>query len=231
LANRIGCLPSTQVVIAALNEEEGIGATIAELKDTLFDARILVVDGRSVDRSVEIAKNMGADIAFQDGQGKGDAIAKAVECLDPDVEYVVFTDADYTYPSGYVPEMIRFLEEHAEVGMVCGNRFNHHLETRALANLFYLGNRILAHTANMLNGVSLRDPLTGLRVVRGDILRGWRVRSKGFDVEVEMNHHVERRGFTIVELDIYYRARLGQKKLKARHGATIFKRILLETTY
>ena len=83
----------------------------------------------------------------------------------------------------------------------------------------------------MLNGVHLDDPLTGLRVVRAPILRGWAVRSKGFDVEVELNHLVERCGFGIVEVPIQYRQRLGKKKLKARHGATILKRIMLETTY
>jgi hypothetical protein len=62
-------------------------------------------------------------------------------------------------------------------------------------------------------------------------MRGWTVKSKGFDVEVELNHQVERRGFTIVEIPIKYRPRLGEKKLKMKHGVTILKRIMLETTY
>ena len=77
----------------------------------------------------------------------------------------------------------------------------------------------------------LRDPLTGLRVVRAKIVRDWRVRSKGFDVEVELNHQVERKGYTIAEIPIRYRKRLGEKKLGLRHGIVILKRILLETTY
>jgi hypothetical protein len=81
---------------------------------------------------------------------------------------------------------------------------------------------------NMLNGVPLEDPLTGLRVIRTEVLRGWLVKSKGFDIEVELNHLVERRGFKIREIPICYRARLGEKKLKIRHGVTILKRIFLE---
>jgi dolichol-phosphate mannosyltransferase len=77
----------------------------------------------------------------------------------------------------------------------------------------------------------LRDPLTGLRVVRADLLRGWKVKSKGFDIEVELNHHIERSGYRIAEVDIAYRERLGEKKLKVRHGGAIFKRIVLEATY
>jgi glycosyltransferase involved in cell wall biosynthesis len=224
-------IPSTQVIIAALNEEEGIGLTITEMMDTLSSPHVLVVDGKSVDRTVEVAKNTGADIAFQKGSGKGDALAKAIELLDSTVDYVVITDADFTYPAEYVPEMIRLLEKNPNVGMVCGNRFNGHVDPNALHNVFYFGNRLIAFTHNFLNGIPLKDPLTGLRVVRSEILRNWKVKSKGFDIEVELNHHVERLGFSILEVPISYRERLGQKKLKVRHAAEIFKRIMLETTY
>ena len=224
-------IPSTQVIIAALNEEEGIGPTIAELMETLGHPRVLVVDGGSTDRTVDVAKNLGADIAFQDGLGKGDAIAKALASCELTTKYVVITDADYTYPAEYLPEMIHILENNPEVGMVCGNRFNHHLEVKSLPEVFYFGNQLIAFTHNMLNGVPLRDPLTGLRVIRSSILRNWCVRSKGFDIEVELNHHVERRGFGIQEVDIVYRERLGEKKLKLKHSIEILKRIVLETTY
>ena len=221
-------IPLTQVIIAALNEEEGIGLTVAELMDTLEGLRVLVVDGRSVDRTVEVAKNLGAKVLLQDGLGKGDAIAKAVANIDPNVDYVVLTDADYTYPAVYVPQMIRILEKSPEVGMVCGNRFSGYEEKTASSSIFYVGNRFIAFAHNLLNGVSLADPLTGLRVVRAGILRNWAVQSKGFDVEVELNHHVERAGFGIVEVPINYRERLGQKKLGVKNGAEIFKRIMLE---
>jgi len=221
---------STQVIIAALNEEEGIGLTIADLYSHLNNPHILVVDGKSIDRTVEIAKNMGAEIVFQEGHGKGDALAKGLKYLDS-VDYVVITDADFTYPAQYVHEMIRILEENPGVGMVCGNRFAEKRDPKAFHNIFYFGNRLIALTANALNGVQLNDPLTGLRVVRGEILKDWTVKSKGFDVEVELNHHVERRGFGIAEVPISYRRRMGEKKLKVRHGATILKRIILETTY
>ena len=224
-------IPSTQVIIAALNEEEGIGLTIAEMIDVLGDPRVLVVDGKSTDRTVDVAKNMGAQIAIQDGSGKGDALAKALEHLDLTVDFIVITDADYTYPAEYVPKMIRILEENPDVGMVCGNRFNGYVDPNALHNVFYLGNRLIAFAHNFLNRIPLKDPLTGLRVVRSEILRNWKIKSKGFDIEVELNHHIERQGFEILEVPIHYRERLGEKKLKIRHAAEIFKRIVLETTY
>ncbi len=223
-------IPSTQVIIAALNEEEGVGPTIADFMDNLGSPRVLVVDGRSTDRTVEVAKNMGASIVFQDGLGKGNAMAKAVENSDLAVDYFVITDADYTYPAAYVPGMIRILEENPDVGMVCGNRFSGYLDLKGLNGIFYLGNRLIAFTHNFFNGVQLADPLTGLRVVRAEIFRNWKVKSKGFDVEVELNHHVERAGFGIVEVPIQYRERLGEKKLGIKHGAEILKRIMQETT-
>jgi len=222
---------SVLVIVATLNEEEGIGPTLAELRDALEDPRFLVVDGNSMDRTVEIAKEMGSDILFQEGSGKGQAIAQAIRHVDSDVKYVVFIDADYTYPAEYLSEMMRVLEKDPHVGMVCGNRFNAHLDLGKMHSVLYTGNRMLAFVHNILNGVQMRDPLTGLRVVRWEILRGWKPKSKGFDLEVELNHHVERKGYGIVEIPIHYRSRLGEKKLKIKHGFTILKRILLEGAY
>ncbi len=88
---------------------------------------------------------------------------------------------------------------------------------------------MLAFAHNLLNGVDLEDPLTGLRVVRADILRNWIIKSKGFDIEVELNHQVDKQGFKILEIPIEYRKRLGEKKLKMKHGATILKRIIYES--
>jgi dolichol-phosphate mannosyltransferase len=217
------------VLIAALNEEEGIGPTLSELKKTLDKPVLLVVDGNSTDKTVDIARVMGADVLVQRGKGKGNAIGQAIMYINDGAEYVIFIDADYTYPAGYLPDMIKVLKENPRVGMVCGNRFRDDLDLGSLHSLLYFGNRLLAFTHNFFNGVELNDPLTGLRVVRWEILRGWKPKSKGFDIEVELNHQVERKGFSIVEMPIDYRSRLGEKKLKIEHGVTILKRIVTES--
>jgi glycosyltransferase involved in cell wall biosynthesis len=218
------------VLIAALNEEEGIGPTLSELKRTLDRPTFLIVDGNSTDKTAEVARLMGAEVIVQEGRGKGDAIRQAImHVADDGVKYVVFVDADYTYPAGYLPEMIKVLNENPRVGMVCGNRFRGDLNLGRLHDLLYFGNRLLAFAHNFLNGVELDDPLTGLRVVRWEILRDWKPKSKGFDVEVELNHQVERKGFDIVEMPIDYRPRLGEKKLRLEHGLTILKRIVSES--
>jgi dolichol-phosphate mannosyltransferase len=217
-------------LIAALNEEEGIGPTIDELREHMRDFCLIVVDGQSVDRTVEIAKDSGATVLLQMGKGKGLAIGQGIRELPSNIRYVVFTDADFTYPAEYVPKMVEVLEHNPDVGMVIGNRFNgEHNFDKSITDRFYMGNRLLAFAQRVVNGVTLQDPLSGLRVVRSEILYNWKLKSKGFDVEAEMNSHVDRQGYRIVELPIEYRSRLGEKKLKLRHGFGILKRIIAES--
>jgi len=156
-------------------------------------------------------------------------LAKAIHYMAANVEYVVITDADFTYPAEYVPEMIQILENDPKVGMVCGNRFSKQTEGNAFQGRFTFGNKLLAFAHGFFNGINLQDPLTGLRVLRAEILRKWVIKSKGFDIEVELNHQVDKQGFDTVEVPIQYRERLGEKKLKMKHGATILKRILFES--
>jgi len=206
----------TLVIIATLNEENGIGPTLTEVNHFLNKPHCLVVDGRSSDQTVNVAELNGAQVIFQKGLGKGDAIATGLEHVKGlNVNYVAFIDADHTYPAKYLSKMINILEKNPEVGMVCGNRLNTNMESKAMGDQFYLGNRLLCLTHKLLNGIRMQDPLTGL--------------SKGFDIEVELNHLVENKGFRIVEMPIKYRRRIGEKKLKPVHGFTIFKRIILET--
>ena len=223
-------IADTLVIIATLNEEAGLGPTLTDIKSSLENPLCLVVDGRSTDRTVKIAQENGAQTLFQKGIGKGDAIATAIGHINwSKVKYVVLIDADYTYPAKYISTMIKILEENPEIGMVCGNRFTNGLKFEAMPNVFNIGNRLLSFTHSLLNGVDMDDPLTGLRVIRKEIVHNWHPKSKGFDIEVELNHLVETKGYRIVEIPINYRARLGEKKLAPKHGFTIFKRILTES--
>src|SRR5512138_594507 len=90
------------VIIATLNEEEGIGPTIDEMQRVLNNPYLVVVDGNSVDRTIEIAKNLGADVLLQEGKGKGDAMFQGFRQLSSKVQYIAFTDADYTYPAEFL---------------------------------------------------------------------------------------------------------------------------------
>lgn len=124
--------------------------------------------------------------------------------------------------------MIDILNKNPKVGMVCGNRLDNNQNRKILQGPFYLGNKFISIAHNFFNGIELHDPLTGLRVIRASLLRGWSLNSKGFDIEVELNYIVKKKGFSIVEIPINYRRRLGEKKLKIIDGIIILKRIIKE---
>ena len=222
------CSPLT-VIVAAYNEEEGIAPTLCELKEVLNKSDLLVVDGNSSDRTLELAKDLGAEVMIQNGKGKGNAISEGLDQLNGDTVYVVFTDADFTYPAKHIKEMVNILDLNPDVGMVLGDRFSRTCGLESDRNKFYIGNRILGFVQSVFNGVKLNDPFTGLRIMRFELLKGWKPKSSGFDIEAELNHHVSRSGYKTVELPINYRKRLGQKKLGFRHGLNILRRIIISS--
>jgi glycosyltransferase involved in cell wall biosynthesis len=218
------------VIIPTLNEEGAIGPTIADINQSLNSHQCLVVDGKSVDKTVDIAKSSGAQVIFQKGLGKGDAIASAIEhSKSMDIKYIAFIDADYTYPAKYFSIMTKILDENPEIGMVTGNRFNPNMETKSMSTLNYIGNKLLAFAQNLMVGIKLYDPLTGFRLIKREILNGWIPKSKGFDIEIELNCLVKNKGYEIEEIPINYRCRIGSKKLRPIHGLLILKRIIHES--
>lgn len=215
--------------MAALNEEKGIGLTLREVKDNLEYCKFLVVDGNSIDDTVKIAQKIGAEVIHQKGKGKGDAISYAIKHIKNNPDFVVLIDADCTYSAKLLPKMINILKKNQHVGIVCGNRFNTNIELGAMREVFNFGNRLVAFVHGFINGVPLQDPLTGLRVIRGSLLKNWQPKSLGFDIEVELNSYIKRQGYVISEVDIDYRKRVGQKKLKIKDGFIILKRIISES--
>ena len=109
----MNCSPLA-VVVAAYNEEEGIVPTIRELKEVLNEPYLVVVDGNSSDRTLELAKDLGAEVLLQRGKGKGNAISQGLDHLNGDTSYIAFTDADYTYPAKHLKEMINVLNLNTE---------------------------------------------------------------------------------------------------------------------
>lgn len=219
--------PSLAVVVAAYNEEEGIAPTLSELNTLLNKSYLVVVDGKSTDRTIELAKDLGAEVIIQNGKGKGSAISQGLEYLHGNINYVAFTDADYTYPANHLREMIEILDKYPDVGMVLGNRFSRIFGDESDRNQFYIGNKLLGIVQNIINGVKLNDPYTGLRIIRYELLNGWTPKSECFDIEAELNCHICQSGYKIVEIPIIYRKRLGKKKLSFKHGLKILRRIII----
>jgi len=213
------------VLLPTYREPAGVKLVIRELRD-IFDPFILVIDRPAGDSTGYNARRLGATVLTQKSRGKGSAIRDALEFLEHrglNHKYVIMIDADYTYPAKYIPEMIDVLESNPDIGMVCGRRPKSRDFDR-----FHLGNHLLRFAHIILNGITIQDPCTGLRIIRYDIMKNWRPESKGFDIECEINYFINKiKGFKVVEIPIEYRIRIGEKKLSVKHGLTIFKRMLL----
>jgi len=224
----------TSIIIPTLNEAQGIGMTIREIIRSLDDPEIIVIDGNSVDGTSQIAASLGAKVVRQQGLGKGRAVTQALQHKDKNTKYLVLIDGDYTYPAKYIPKMINILEEKQDVGMVTGERFSNpgrmelptHVK-KLITDPYYFGNQALKLAHQIFNRVKMKDPLTGLRVIRCSHIEDFQPKAKSFDLEVEINEHMKRKGTKTLEIPIKYRQRLGEKKLCTIDGFRILMRIVI----
>ncbi len=214
-------LRDVTVILPTKNEEEAIGLVIDEILSVGVPlSNIIVVDGYSTDRTREIAQEKGVKVILQEGKGKAMAIATAVKYVK--TRWVVIMDSDYTYPAKHIPDLLRkAMSENLDE--VIGARL---IGRENIPAIFRLGNWALTKTFNLIFGTSLRDVLSGMYIVKSDVLREINFEMKGFSVEVEIAAHVASTSGRISEVPIEYRKRLGEKKLKVYHGVKIFVDII-----
>lgn len=87
------------IVIPARNEEENISELLESIEEDDFeDYEIIVVDGDSSDRTVEVAKEYGAKVIEGPLQGTSAARNKGWKASEGDIIY--FLDADSVLPNG-----------------------------------------------------------------------------------------------------------------------------------
>ncbi|GIU71758.1 MAG: hypothetical protein KatS3mg003_1237 [Candidatus Nitrosocaldaceae archaeon] len=206
------------IVIPTKNEENAIESVIDELHDLGF-ANILVVDGYSTDKTVDLAKKKGARVIHQFGSGKTGALKTAIDNVT--TPYMVVIDGDYTYDPSNIYELLRYADTHAEV---IGVRVP--TSPESMSRLHKFGNKVLTFVFNLLLGVNISDLCSGLYVLRTDVARRLRFEGSGFDVEAEIAAQIAVMD-KIAEVPVNYRPRLGKEKLSTwRHGFTILRSII-----
>jgi len=228
------------VIIPTLNEARGIGPIIREINDVLESPEIWVIDANSVDGTQQIASDLGARVVKQVGRGKGRALKQILPFVSATSRHVVVIDGDFTYPAVYIPSMTRILKENGDVGMVTGKRgYRTGWKPKFKERPIYFLTRNFEHNLLLLihrlfNKIKMEDPLTGFRVLRYECLKDFRPKAKGFDVEVELNNYVRKRGWRIVEVPIKSRSRIETGASRdvgsfryGRHGQAILLRIIL----
>lgn len=205
------------IVIPTLNEEEAIGKVLNELQSLGFK-NIVVVDGYSTDRTLEIAKQFGVKTISQHGKGKTGALKTALEHIE--TPYLLVMDGDYTYDASCINRFIQHLDGYDEI---IGARIAD--DTNPMSFLHRYGNKIITKLFNNLMGTSLSDLCSGMYVVRTKALQSIDLSTTGFDVEAEIAAQIASLG-RITEVPINYRSRLGKQKLSTwRHGYKIVKSI------
>jgi len=98
------------VVIPAYNEEHYIGAALESIKraDTNgWEIEILVIDGGSEDKTVEIARKFGAKVVIIRHRGIGYARQKGIEYAAGDI--IIYTDADSIVPRNWITKHVKAL--------------------------------------------------------------------------------------------------------------------------
>jgi dolichol-phosphate hexosyltransferase len=223
------------VILPTLNEEAGLAKTLAELVQisSFVEGRLpemLVVDGHSTDRTLEIARQYPCTILEQRSRGKGAAIREGLGwAREHGFDYVGVLDADATYPSERLPALFRLLDLGADV--VIGLRrpdFSSDRTARDLVHRF--GNGALNLTAALFSRGPVLDVCSGFWGVRTSILPRLQLDSNGFEIESELFVKSFRLGLHIVQIPVTYRERTGVAKLQAgRDGARILMSILRQS--
>jgi glycosyltransferase (TIGR04182 family) len=193
------------VLIPTLNEAPTIGSVIKEFRELGY-THILVMDGHSTDRTLEIARGLGVTVKTQTGRGKGNAIIEALEQVRQ--PYVILVDGDGTYTAKDAEKLLRPLYlgfDHA-----IGDRLNT-ADRGAFNPLNHAGNQLINILFKVAHGSELHDILSGYRAFTMESVRGMRLREKGFGIETEMTVEAVRNGQRIMVVPVHYRKRLGTR--------------------
>src|ERR1700753_4125748 len=104
--------PTVTVVIPALNEEQNLPHVFAALASGIDE--VIVVDGGSVDRTVEVARRLRPDVVIvhQTRTGKGNALACGFAASRGDI--IVMIDADGSTDPREIPSFIEELRNGAD---------------------------------------------------------------------------------------------------------------------
>lgn len=215
-------METVAVIIPTLNEERSIGKVIdgvpvADLLKDGIETAVYVIDGHSTDNTREIAAEKGAQIILEARLGKGSAIQTAFKSITAD--YAIMIDGDGTYPIEMATEMARMLKTH---DVVIGSRLKGTIEPGAMTKLNVVGNTLLSLLAWGLYGTRISDVCTGFWGYKGEVIRRFELAARGFEIEAEMFAECVRKGLSIAEIPITYRAREDRPKLSSlRDGVKI----------
>jgi glycosyltransferase involved in cell wall biosynthesis len=218
--------PTLTIVIPTLNEERNIGWVLERLP--AIAAEVILVDGRSTDRTVELARAVRPDIkvVLETRPGKGAALRAGFAAATGD--YIVMLDADRSMDPSEIERFVEALSAGCE--FVKGSRFVRGGGTADISTIRRLGNGALRGAVNVLYRTNMSDLCYGFIAFRRDKLPILRLRSVGFEIETEMTVRAVTTNLRIGEVASFEsRRRYGQSNLHAwRDGRRALHTLLRE---
>ncbi|WP_028649198.1 glycosyltransferase family 2 protein [Nocardiopsis sp. CNT312] len=171
-----GAPPRVTIVLPCYNEQEHVVDEVkricAAMDDSGYGYELLAVDDASTDdtlarlRDAEAVYPRMRIIAF--GHNGGSGTVRRIGSQRARGEFVVWTDADMSYPNERIPELVRMLDEDPETDQIVGARTQEMGSHKALR---VPAKWIIRKIAERLTGTRIPDLNSGLRVFRRDVAR------------------------------------------------------------
>jgi dolichol-phosphate mannosyltransferase len=214
------------VTLCTYNERENLAALVPEIRRTLPDADVLVIDDGSPDGTGRLADELAAAdprvrALHRPGKlGLGSAILAGLrQALAEGYEFVINMDADFSHDPRYLPALVACMER-ADVGI--GSRYVPGGGIEGWGPLRHFMSRGINWYARLLLGLSTRDNSGAYRCYRCASLGGIdldRVRARGYAFQEEILYHCRVAGCRFAETPIVFRdRRYGTSKINWRES-------------
>ena len=191
------------VVLPSLNEELTVGDTIRRVKESFekhnVNGEILLIDASSTDRTVDIAKELGAKVHIVPKVGLGYQYMCSIELIRGD--YVVMGDSDGTYD---FMELDRFIDKLDNgYDLVMGTRLKGTIHKGAMPwKNRYIGTPLLTFFINIFYKTGISDCNSGLRAITLNALKIIGIDSPGWEYASEMVVKAKLAGLKITEVPV-----------------------------
>ncbi len=214
--------PIVSIVIPTLNEEKNLSIVLESLPK---DAEVIVVDGHSTDKTVEIAKKFGAKVLYDD-VGKGSALRKGMRVAKNEI--IITMDADCSHKGSEIGLLIEGVNSGFDICM--GSRFIQGGGTDDMPWYRKLGNKFFVKLVNLIWGMDYSDLCYGYRSFRRGCIDKLDLKSDGFGIETEISIKAAKAGLNVLEVPSFEKARMhGKGNLRTfSDGFKILKTILKE---
>jgi glycosyltransferase involved in cell wall biosynthesis len=208
----------TAAIIPALNEEESIEKMLRGIPPSLFQL-VVVADNGSTDRTREIARRNGAMLVVERERGYGAACLTALSALPPEIDTVVFMQADCSEDPTEAHHLLTPIAN-GEADMVIGSRTLGKAEEGALEPHQVFGNRLATFLVRLLWGHRYSD-LGPFRAIRLASLRELKMKDRNYGWTIEMQVRALQYGLRIREVPVSYYRRVGESKISGNLMASL----------